>query len=404
MTGMKILSVSQLNFFAKSVLDSNEALKNVFLTGEISNFKNHYQSGHMYFSLKDDKSTIKAAFFSYFKRNLKFLPADGMKVIVRGRVSIYEATGTFQIYVEDMQPDGIGALNLAFEQLKNKLEKEGLFDINHKKSIPRFPKKVGVITSKSGAAFFDIQSILKRRCPMIEILFCPVCVQGTEAPAQIVDAINYMNESTDADILIVSRGGGSIEDLWAFNDESLARAIYNSKIPIVSAVGHETDFTICDFVSDLRAPTPSAAAELVSFDKDELLKNLSAEMLYMNELIKKRIFSYNQILNRFKNNEVIYNPKALIEKRALKLDILKNKLLLNFTNAFNGNKNNFLRLVSKLEILSPLKILSLGYSIATFKNKKIIKTVNDIKCGDEINIKLKDGTLNCAVTKVNLEE
>lgn len=397
MSGMKILTISQLNCFVKSLIDSADVLSNIFITGEISNFKNHYQSGHMYFSLKDDKCTVKAVLFSWFGKNLKFLPQDGMKVIVRGKVSLYEVTGTYQVYVEDMQPDGLGALNLAFEQLKTKLEKEGLFAIENKKPIPKFPRKVGVITAKTGAVFFDIQSILKRRFPLIEILFYPVLVQGPEAPAQIVRAIEDMNEFSDADVLIVGRGGGSLEDLWAFNNETLARAVFNSKIPVISAVGHETDFTICDFVADLRAPTPSAAAELVSQDGQKLLLELDYKLAYMNELVRKKLSQYTNRLTRLEKSEAIYKPKVLVDKKNLQLELIKNKLLFSFSNIVNEDKNTFLKFVAKLEALSPLKLLSSGYSIVTSKENKIIKSVKSLKLADEIKVRLSDGELRCEV-------
>ena len=239
---VNVLTVSQLNFYIKSILDSDANLENIFLTGEISNFTDHYQSGHFYFSLKDNKSVVKAIMFAGFARRVKFRPQNGMKVIVRGRVTVYEPSGVYQVYVEDMQPDGVGALNLAFEQLKEKLLKEGLFDTKTKKSLPKYPQKVGVITSETGAVFWDIQNVMKRRFPLAEIVFQPVLVQGEGAAEQIIGAIKEFNEDALCDVLIVARGGGSIEDLWAFNDENLARAIADSKIPIVSAVGHETDF------------------------------------------------------------------------------------------------------------------------------------------------------------------
>ncbi|MCH5303946.1 MAG: exodeoxyribonuclease VII large subunit, partial [Ruminococcus sp.] len=267
----RIITVSQLNYYVKSLLDNDPHLTNVFLTGEISNLTDHYRSGHIYFSLKDKNAVVRAVMFAGNARNLKFKPEEGMKVIVLCRVSLYEATGGYQIYVEDMQPDGIGALTLAFEQLKKKLEEKGIFSAENKKPIPKFPKTVGVITSPTGAAVQDIRNILTRRFPSVDIVLCPVLVQGTGAPAQLINAVNLFNEYDLADVIIIGRGGGSIEDLWAFNDENLAYSIYASNIPVISAVGHETDFTICDFVSDLRAPTPSAAAELAVPDREELL-------------------------------------------------------------------------------------------------------------------------------------
>ena len=271
-----VLSVSQLNRYIKMNFDADENLANIFISGEISNFTNHYRTGHLYFTLKDDSAAVRAVMFNSSAKRLKFMPEDGMKVIARGRVSVYEASGQYQLYVDDMQPDGVGALNLAYEQLKEKLQKEGLFSELHKKPLPPYPEKVGVITSPTGAAVRDIINVLGRRFPYAEIVFCPVLVQGEGAHLQLTDAVNLFNSERAADVIIIGRGGGSIEDLWEFNDEGLARAVYNSEIPVISAVGHETDFTICDFVADMRAPTPSVAAELAVPDANELQYALSA--------------------------------------------------------------------------------------------------------------------------------
>ena len=326
---VNVLTVSQLNFYIKSILDSDANLENIFLTGEISNFTDHYQSGHFYFSLKDNKSVVKAIMFAGFARRVKFRPQNGMKVIVRGRVTVYEPSGVYQVYVEDMQPDGVGALNLAFEQLKEKLLKEGLFDTKTKKSLPKYPQKVGVITSETGAVFWDIQNVMKRRFPLAEIVFQPVLVQGEGAAEQIIGAIKEFNEDALCDVLIVARGGGSIEDLWAFNDENLARAIADSKIPIVSAVGHETDFTICDFVADLRAPTPSAAAELVVPDAQKLISDLEYLTSYVNSLMRCRLNDYRKILDSLLEREVLKSPKKLVSNRGLAVEALANALKLN---------------------------------------------------------------------------
>ena len=264
-----VYSVTELNNYVKSLLDNDGNLKSVFVTGEISNFKNHY-SGHMYMTIKDEGGAIKAVMFSSYASRLKFVPENGMKVIIFGSVSLYVKDGSYQLYITDMQPDGVGALNLAFEQLKEKLGNEGLFDTKNKKQIPRFPEKIGVATAPDGAAVRDIFSVLKRRYPVAEIVFCPVAVQGASAAPEIAEAIRLFNKQSECDVLIIGRGGGSLEDLWAFNEEIVARAIFESDIPVISAVGHETDFTIADFVADLRAPTPSAAAELLCeniFDK-----------------------------------------------------------------------------------------------------------------------------------------
>ena len=273
-----VLTIAQLNRYVKSRLDADENLYNVFLVGEISNFTDHYKTGHFYFTLKDSDAQIKAVMFRQNALRVKFKPENGLKVIVRGRVSLYEAAGSYQVFVDDMQPDGVGALNLAFEQLKERLQKEGLFDEAHKKPLPRYPQRIGVITSETGAAVQDILNILGRRFPYAEVVLAPVLVQGDGAPEQMIAALQDFNRLQNADVIIIGRGGGSAEDLWAFNDENLAYAVYRSEIPVISAVGHETDFTICDFVADLRAPTPSAAAELAVPDQTEL----RAEILNMS--------------------------------------------------------------------------------------------------------------------------
>ena len=271
-----VLTVSQVNFFIKSLLEGDGRLQNVLISGEISNFTDHYRSGHLYFSLKDDKSVLKAVMFASAARRLKFRPKDGMKVLIRGRVSVYEPSGQYQLYAEDMQPEGMGALSLAFQQLKDRLSQEGLFDADHKREIPAFPQRIGVITSPTGAAVQDILQITGRRWPLAEIILAPVLVQGEQAPGQIVEALQEMDRRRACDVIILGRGGGSLEDLWAFNEEAVARAVYACTIPVVSAVGHETDFTICDFAADLRAPTPSAAAELCTPDwREELAQVLS---------------------------------------------------------------------------------------------------------------------------------
>lgn len=401
MLGINALTVTQLNTFVKSLLDGNENLNMVFLSGEISNLTNHYQSGHIYFSLKDDKSAVKAVMFSYCARQLRFKPENGMKVILRGRVSLYEATGTYQIYVEDMQMSGLGELNLAFEQLKVKLAEEGLFDKNRKKPIPRYPHRIGLITAKTGAAFWDVQSILKRRFPLIEILFYPVLVQGEKAPEQIIKAIDFFNKTKEkVDVLLITRGGGSLEDLWAFNDENLARKISESEIPIVSAVGHETDFTICDFVADLRAPTPSAAAELISPEINETIIKIDTSFLRIQNVLVDKLNSYKRKLDR----APLKNHRNFVNMRHMKADLLIKKLEYKFSEIFNRDKSKFIKLSSTLENLSPLKILNSGYSIAMLSNKKTVNSINKVRENDKIKLKLSDGTLECAVDKIYKEK
>ena len=404
MAEFNVLSVSQLNFYIKSILDGDRNLSNVFLTGEISNLTVHYQSGHIYLSLKDEKSAIKAIMFANSAKRLKFKPQDGMKVIVRGRVSAYEPSGTYQIYIDDMQPEGLGALNLAFEQLKNKLFKEELFDESRKKFLPRYPQKVGVITSKTGAVFFDIKNVMARRYPLAEIVFYPVMVQGSEAPKQIANAINVFNELNAADVLIVGRGGGSMEDLWAFNDEKLARTIADSKIPIISAVGHETDFTICDFVADKRAPTPSAAAELAVPDRKELLAVIEYNINYINSLIYTRINSYKERLTNFTKNKNMSRPDIMIEEKRIALDILSGKIKSLFLNEISKHENRFSSLTGKLDALNPLKVLDAGYSLVTNSGGRTIKSVKKAKIGDYLEIRMNDGIIKCVVKEIKKEK
>lgn len=392
-----VLTVSQLNFYIKSIIDSDVNLENIFLTGEISNFTDHYQSGHFYFSLKDNKSVVKAVMFAGFARRVKFKPQNGMKVILRGRVAVYEAAGVYQVYVEDMQPDGVGALNLAFEQLKEKLLKEGLFDTQKKKPLPQYPQKVGVITSETGAVFWDIQNVMKRRFPLAEIVFQPVLVQGEGAAEQIVKAIEKFNNGALCDVLIVARGGGSIEDLWAFNDETLARSIAASKIPIISAVGHETDFTICDFVADLRAPTPSAAAELAVPNIQKLISDIEYSASYINSLMLCRINDYRKILVNLTERGVLKSPEKLFSGRKLVVDALLSALKLRFNEIISKNKEKFLLAVGKLDALSPLKLMNSGYCVALDSGNKAINRVANVKKNDQICIVVSDGKIDCEV-------
>lgn len=388
----KILTVSQLNFYVKSILDSDPRLNYVFLCGEISNLTDHYRSGHIYLSLKDNKSVIRAVMFAGNARNLKFKPMEGMKVICRGRVTLYEATGQYQYYIEDMQPDGIGALYQAYEQLKEKLQSKGLFDESHKKPIPYCPKTIGVITSPTGAAVQDIKNILTRRFPSVNIVLCPVLVQGDNAVPQLIDAVNKLNEYDLCDTIIIGRGGGSIEDLWAFNDENLAYAIYNSHIPVISAVGHETDFTICDFVSDLRAPTPSAGAELAVPDRNEILQNLDAQRQYLSSLMDKRLIENNNIVSEMTTKLLSLSPDDKIAKLYNDLDFLSQKYENNSNRIFQNTANKIELLATKLESLNPVSTLKRGYSVVT-NNDKTVTSVKDVKNGDTLAINVTDGKI-----------
>ncbi len=388
----KILTVSQLNFYVKSILDSDPRLNYVFLCGEISNLTDHYRSGHIYLSLKDNKSVIRAVMFAGNARNLKFKPMEGMKVICRGRVTLYEATGQYQYYIEDMQPDGIGALYQAYEQLKEKLQSKGLFDQSHKKPIPYCPKTIGVITSPTGAAVQDIKNILTRRFPSVNIILCPVLVQGDNAAPQLIDAVNKLNEYDLCDTIIIGRGGGSIEDLWAFNDENLAYAIYNSHIPVISAVGHETDFTICDFVSDLRAPTPSAGAELAVPDRNEILQNLDAQRQYLSSLMDKKLIENNNVVSEMTTKLLSLSPDDKIAKLYNDLDFLSQKYENNSNRIFENTSNKIELLATKLESLNPVSTLKRGYSVVT-NNDKTVTSVKDVKNGDTLAINVTDGKI-----------
>ena len=398
-TKPRIISVSQLNYYVKSLLDNDPHLSSVFVTGEISNLNDHYRSGHIYFSLKDKNAVVRAVMFAGNAHNLKFKPEEGMKVIALCRVSLYEVTGGYQIYVEDMQPDGIGSLTIAFEQLKKKLEEKGLFKPENKKPIPKFPKTVGVITSPTGAAVQDIRNILTRRFPSVDIVLCPVLVQGAGAPEQLINAVNLFNEYDCADVIIIGRGGGSIEDLWAFNDENLAYAIYASNIPVISAVGHETDFTICDFVSDLRAPTPSAAAELAVPDREELLAYYNSQRQYINSLIDNKLSFYNKKLSDIRTAMSVNSPEKRIGLLSSKLDNLSKRAQLSINDTFNIKSDSVKKLGAKLETLNPVSVLNRGYAIAQ-KDRKNINSVKELKIDDEIKLTLKDGTVKTKVVEI----
>ena len=384
-----VFSVTELNNYVKRILETDENLKNVFVTGEISNFKNHY-SGHMYMTIKDEGGAIKSVMFSSYASRLKFLPENGMKVIIFGSVSLYNKDGTYQLYITDMQPDGVGALNLAYEQLKEKLQNEGLFNVDFKKPIPQFPQKIGVMTAPDGAAVRDIFSVLKRRYPVAEIVFCPVAVQGATAAPEIAKAIKLFNEKNAADVLIVGRGGGSLEDLWAFNEEIVARAIFESQIPVISAVGHETDFTIADFVADLRAPTPSAAAELAVPDIFELKSDLLGLKQHLLVLMRNKIYTEKEKLENFEKQITILNPSNKIKNSRQELSNFYEKVVNLMTLKMNDEKAKISLLSSKLNALSPLEVLSRGYSIS-YKNETPIKSINDVNVGDNIKIRVTDG-------------
>lgn len=395
-----VLSVSQLNRYIKMNFDADENLANIFISGEISNFTNHYRTGHLYFTLKDDSAAVRAVMFNSSAKRLKFMPEDGMKVIARGRVSVYEASGQYQLYVDDMQPDGVGALNLAYEQLKEKLQKEGLFSEHHKKPLPPYPEKVGVITSPTGAAVRDIINVLGRRFPYAEIVFCPVLVQGDGAHLQLTDAVNLFNSERAADVIIIGRGGGSIEDLWEFNDEGLARAVYNSEIPVISAVGHETDFTICDFVADMRAPTPSAAAELAVPDANELQYALSALKNRMFLNVSSGIADRRSRLEYLTSKGALKSPDEMLSNRSQRLDTAFSKMLSSYENRIGGKKVEFISAATALSKLDPMSVLMRGFAFVSDKNGKNIYSSQALAKGDKINVRFHDGSAVCEVKEI----
>ena len=395
-----VLSVSQLNRYIKMNFDADENLANIFISGEISNFTNHYRTGHLYFTLKDDSAAVRAVMFNSSAKRLKFMPEDGMKVIARGRVSVYEASGQYQLYVDDMQPDGVGALNLAYEQLKEKLQKEGLFSEHHKKPLPPYPEKVGVITSPTGAAVRDIINVLGRRFPYAEIVFCPVLVQGEGAHLQLTDAVNLFNSERAADVIIIGRGGGSIEDLWEFNDEGLARAVYNSEIPVISAVGHETDFTICDFVADMRAPTPSAAAELAVPDANELQYALLALKNRMFLNVSSGIADRRSRLEYLTSKGTLKSPDEMLSNRSQRLDTAFSKMLSSYENRIGGKKVEFISAATALSKLDPMSVLMRGFAFVSDKNGKNVYSSQALAKGDKINVRFHDGSAVCEVKEI----
>ena len=383
------VTVSQVNSYIKDKIANDEGLNNLIIKGEISNFKNHY-TGHMYFTLKDDKSLIKCIMFKTYAQKLEFMPKDGMKVFVFGGVSVFERDGVYQVYVKAMQEDGVGALYKKYEELKQKLEAQGYFEISHKKKIPQMPKVIGVLTSQTGSVIRDIINVSTRRNPNVHIRLLPVPVQGQDAAPKIAKGIKFMNEHKLADVLILARGGGSLEDLWPFNEEVVANAIYESDIPIISAVGHETDFSISDFTADLRAPTPSAAAELAVPDVYEVSQKINT---YKNRLRLALSKKYEMLKLRYEksmSSSVFKEPRRMVNDRAILLDQYIKKLEVAINNKRQSEKEKYVKLVSKLDTLSPLKTLTRGYSIIE-KDGKTVNSVKQLENGIDVDIRLIDG-------------
>ena len=392
------LSVSDINKLIKYTIEGNEELRSVYLKGEISNIKYHSR-GHLYFSLKDENSKINAVMFNY-ERYLNFNPKDGDQVLVHGRISVYEASGSYQIYVDSLEMDGIGNLYILFEQLKKKLSEEGLFDESHKKKIKRVPRKIAVITAPTGAAVRDIISTINRRFPPTEIYLFPTLVQGEDAATNIVKMIEYANTFDDIDTIILGRGGGSIEDLWAFNEEIVARAIYNSKIPIISGVGHEIDFTISDFVADLRAPTPTGAALMATPDIEEVRRYFKIARERSSIAIENKLFSYNQLIQKYKSNYILNNPIKLYEMKEQKIDYLYDRVNNVINNILNNNINRVDTLKLKINLLNPDNLIDKGYSLV-IKDGKIVKDISGVNIKDNIDIMVKNGKINAEVKGVN---
>lgn len=395
-----VLTVSQINTYIKSIVDSDFNLKNIYVSGEISNFTNHYRTGHFYFTLKDSNAAIKAVMFRSAAERVRFEVENGMRVIIRGNISVFERDGVYQLYCEDMIPDGQGALNLAFEQLKKKLYEQGMFSDEHKKPLPQFPNRIGVITSPTGAAVHDILTVLERRYPLAEVVFEPVAVQGDSAAPQIVAAIEKFNLLNACDVLIVGRGGGSIEDLWAFNEEIVAYAIYDSKIPIISAVGHETDFTIADFVSDRRAPTPSAAAEIAVPDYREVLYTLDGMLDRMMNVLLSELERKKAFLAEREKNFSLLSPQKRIEQYEGITEMLGARMNNAAAQRFARFSNDVVSFASRLESVSPLKTLERGFAVALNEKLETVKSVSSVTAGEKISVRLFDGELKCTVNDV----
>ena len=392
----KVFSVSQLNARIANLFASDPELQTVFIEGELSNVNINAKSGHMYFSLKDKNSVIRAVMFAWSVRNLRFRPEDGMKVIMRAQVTVYEPAGQYQLRVEDMHPDGVGVLAMQLEQLKKKLAAEGLFAPEHKKPIPKFPKSVGVITSPTGAALRDIRDIITRRYPCVELVLAPVPVQGDEAPAQLIRAVRMFSEHRAADVVIIGRGGGSMEDLWAFNDEGLARAIYDCEVPVISAVGHETDTTLCDFVSDLRAPTPSAAAELAVPNRIDLYENVQNLFRQTIAAVNTQLMIKKNDTDKLSQLTAAHSPLNEVAKDAELVASLAVRAKNAASRSLEAAVSDAQTLFTKVEALNPVAVLNRGFAYIT-ANQRNISTVKDVKSGDHLDITLKDGTFGATV-------
>ncbi len=395
-----VMTVAELNAYIKQLIDSDKLLSNVWIKGEISNFTNHYKTGHFYFTLKDPDGVINAVMFKGAASKLNFMPENGMKVLVRGRVSAYIKSGQYQIYVEAMEPDGIGSLYIAYEQLKRKLEAEGLFSPARKRPIPKIPTRIGIITSPTGAAVRDMINITRRRFPYAKLILYPSLVQGADAAPQLIGGVSYFNASRSVDVIIIGRGGGSIEDLWAFNDESLARTVAASAIPVISAVGHETDFTICDFAADMRAPTPSAAAEIAVPDTAELRRKVNNIVGHMELALSKAVSQRRSELARLASSRVLTSPKNFIDDKRMAVLTLSGKLEQDMKLCLTDKRARFSSLTASLEALNPMSVISRGYSAVFDTSGKLIKSIKQIAPGDSFTFRTTDGTVDGTATNV----
>lgn len=398
-----VLSVTELNERVKGLLELDPMLANVCVRGELSNYK-IYPSGHHYFTLKDSESSLRCVMFRAQAAKLRFRPESGMGVTAMGRVAVYPRDGAYQLYCSDLMPEGMGDLQVAYEQLKAKLEAEGLFDPAHKKPLPPFPQKIAIVTSSAGAAIHDMIRILGRRWPLTKVLLLPVRVQGAEAPAEIAGAIRYANEFRVADLIITGRGGGSIEDLWAFNDERVARAIYDSELPVISAVGHEPDVTIADYVADRRASTPSNAAEIAVPDREELREALMSYALRADQSERKRLEALRERLRSYESKRVLTDPTASLDNRRQDLDHRQQRLLSAEERILAAKKQGFVALASKLDAMSPLRVLSRGYAVATDQSGALLRSARELSAGDRLTLRFADGAADCRVEDVTREE
>lgn len=395
------LTVTQLNDYIKRIIDTTPQLTSIYVKGEISNFKNHYGTGHYYFTLKDEGGQLRAVMFKSSAAKMKFLPENGMKITAHGRISAFVRDGTYQLYCDSMEPDGVGALYIAYEQLKKRLESEGLFDPARKHPLPKIPMRVGIITSATGAAIRDMINVCGRRFPAAKLVLYPSLVQGPGAPAELIAGMQYFNASHSVDVIIIGRGGGSIEDLWAFNDEGLARVIAASKIPVISAVGHETDFTICDFVADRRAPTPSAAAELAVPDTAELKRKIqnivSREANVLYSMLKIR----RDKLDTLSNTRAMTNPMNVIDDRRMLTGMLTERLVRAEENCVQKQRAELAKEAGRLDALNPLSVIARGYSAVYKTDGKLVKSIDDVNPGDQIEFKTLGGAAVCTVDEVN---